>query len=750
MKNINFVITSDPQYPWTELTDNNASESDEDQQARSQQLITWQYNSINEYAASSNNKTVVLINGDITAFGHGWQREKMNELLGRLTSPYRYGLGNHDIENNYHDTYNNGAATDTMRGFYDYFVSLSLSHKSWDVSLTESKDTRIFNYTGSFNYSWDEGDFHFIQMNNFPGMTGYDFNKTIHSTDDRMLFMRWDEDLTWLKRVINAAISRNKYIIVNIHKPDTWPATALSSMRDFFANYKNNIKAIFCGHYHMQHGYRGDYTKYMGGHIPVFLSGSASQQTYLIMETDVVGLVLNIYLVKNNDWRNKSLIYQIPLKDSIRDVVIQPELNVGKNMTANSNSSVILQGSYEFPEQLFSITRSTVNANAYEIKRSDIGDNLLWDESKNPNLLFAATPGGNNTLWNIEPNPLTKNSVMASYVNNEKAIDVPESAAVNGAKLIVYPRHNYVNQRFFISESRLGEPVYIVSSLNSSKVISSRSENNDVIIYQKDNGPWQVFSFIRCDEKGSNVFQIENVYTGLILAWNAVTSKQVFFHRNEYKDEHYWVLEESGDGYIFANYKDRNLVLDVSDAKTDNGTVLQIIPRNGNKAQNFSMITHPTPPVVPVRYALSTSVYSSFVADDDILHDYFIQAELNSGLMATTYQRDEMKFTLVRARAKGFSVYQIRSNVSPTAVLSAQNDGVYLIENEFENSQFWHLHYYSGYRYIISSFSSPEKIWTLSFPSSDFSSGVIKLITRPGELDLMRNDLFTVYPRQII
>lgn len=296
MKNISFVITSDPQYPWTLNTDLGISESDSDKKANSEALIRDQYTSINNYVSDSKSRAVVLVNGDLTAFGHGSERSKIAELLNTLNSPWRWGLGNHDIQNNYLDTANNGAATDMMRMFIEHYNSLTLENKSWDVAIVNGSNH--VDYTGSFNYSWDEGDFHFMQLNNFPGMTGYDFNKTIITTDKRKVYMRWDSNLTWIKKSLAGAINRGKFVIINVHKPDQWPTEALNAMKNIFSEYKNHIKAIFSGHYHGRCGYQANYTQTMGGNIPVFLSGSASRRTYLIMETDPAGLNIHIYLVR--------------------------------------------------------------------------------------------------------------------------------------------------------------------------------------------------------------------------------------------------------------------------------------------------------------------------------------------------------------------------------------------------------------------------------------------------------------------
>ncbi|MCX8956965.1 hypothetical protein EHW65_06650 [Erwinia psidii] len=191
-----------------------------------------------------------------------------------------------------------------MRIFVGHYHSLSLNQKSWDI-VTDS-GYKYVNHIGSFNYSWDEGDFHLIQLHDYPGMTGYDYNKTIISSDERKLYMRWDKELTWLKKSIEGAVSRGKYIIVNIHQPDGWEKEALRAIRTLFYQYKDNIKAVFAGHHHILYGYYENILSGMGGNIPVFLFGSASQQTYLIMESDDADLNLFIFLIKKNNWQAKN------------------------------------------------------------------------------------------------------------------------------------------------------------------------------------------------------------------------------------------------------------------------------------------------------------------------------------------------------------------------------------------------------------------------------------------------------------
>jgi len=76
------IVTSDPQYPWTTRTDARLPESDAERDARSRALIEEQYRSIAAYRAARPGQDIpVFINGDLTAYGHGWQRDVMARLL---------------------------------------------------------------------------------------------------------------------------------------------------------------------------------------------------------------------------------------------------------------------------------------------------------------------------------------------------------------------------------------------------------------------------------------------------------------------------------------------------------------------------------------------------------------------------------------------------------------------------------------------------------------------------------------------
>ena len=91
-----FVFASDPQYPWTPASDYGEYESDAERNKESKALINEQYASIASYRNSLGGTGVpVMINGDMTAYGHGWQRKVLYPIIERhLHKNYYFGLGN--------------------------------------------------------------------------------------------------------------------------------------------------------------------------------------------------------------------------------------------------------------------------------------------------------------------------------------------------------------------------------------------------------------------------------------------------------------------------------------------------------------------------------------------------------------------------------------------------------------------------------------------------------------------------------
>ncbi|QHZ50946.1 putative mucin/carbohydrate-binding domain-containing protein [Paenibacillus larvae] len=149
---------------------------------------------------------------------------------------------------------------------------------------------------------------------------------------------------------------------------------------------------------------------------------------------------------------------------------------------------------------------------------------------------------------------------------------------------------NEIKVRTKQNEEELNE-VQIVTALNDKSVVDMSLETyGNVHLWEYHGGLNQKWRFIYDETK--DAYQIKSVYDkDLVLAWNAIpNSKQVFATPNQYKEEHYWLLEATGDGYYFVkNKKNPNLVLDVADSKTANGSEIIVYKQNNGKNQKFKL-----------------------------------------------------------------------------------------------------------------------------------------------------------------
>ena len=303
-----FVFASDPQYPWTPASDDGLEQSSGERDQQSQALIDQQYASIAEYRASKGGLGIpVMINGDMTAYGHKWQREVIHPLLKRhLQDNYYFGLGNHDYKNNIDDTFNNAAPRDSVLDLIEHHRErVDTLHLDYERNAIQDS------YTGSLAYSISFGQVRLIQLNNQPT-----YRTTITSGWAWPLerHLRFDivDSLGWLETQLKEAYAHGQTLLLNLHQPGEWQARSdeLERFRQMIERYQ--VAAVFAGHHHKEAGrwYR-DARHY--GTVPVFLSGSASQSTYLLAELVDDGRALTIKRVTQNDWMAATVLDELQL-----------------------------------------------------------------------------------------------------------------------------------------------------------------------------------------------------------------------------------------------------------------------------------------------------------------------------------------------------------------------------------------------------------------------------------------------------
>lgn len=432
-----FAITSDPQYPWTPCSDNSFNpscpEDDNTKYRVSEGLIREQYNDINNYMNSlpSDVNRAVLINGDVTAYGHNDpfhpQWSKMNTLMNTLSRPYYFGLGNHDLDN---DCYNQGCFKNSLNFLIEHVQKRGIPSNRFDYTKTFIGVGRGYRHAGSFAYSFDIGNICFIQLQ-YDDKWSREVGGSITGNIDTYSIY---PNVNWFENQLRMAKAEGKIIIVNIHN-------SINTLvyQDLIDQY--GVVACFSGHFHNSLGLSSSF-----GNALNFRSGSASQRTYLILEQYTDGL--EIYTVRNNDWgkrkweRTISISTQLPIFSgryqivtALNDSSVLDLNNMGNpnNVTLWSNNSGNNQ-KWDFnlngPTQAYSI-RSVSNPNLV----------LAWNDYQNSRNVFA-TPfisGYDEHLWVLERGDI--GFIFRNRKNRNLVLDVQNGNTSNGTNIQVHERH---------------------------------------------------------------------------------------------------------------------------------------------------------------------------------------------------------------------------------------------------------------------------------------------------------------------
>jgi hypothetical protein len=142
----------------------------------------------------------------------------------------------------------------------------------------------------SLSYSWEIGNVHFVQLNNF-----LTYRNVVDGYNIRSAY-------SWLIKDLDDAKRRRKTIILNLHKPCSVLTTAtvngecgssqvlgadgaiisdiylISEFKNLLTNYP--VSAIFTGHLHPSQGFR-QFQLSNGTLVPLFISGSQDFGTLL-------------------------------------------------------------------------------------------------------------------------------------------------------------------------------------------------------------------------------------------------------------------------------------------------------------------------------------------------------------------------------------------------------------------------------------------------------------------------------------
>jgi cytolysin (calcineurin-like family phosphatase) len=299
------VFASEPKYPSSEKSDNKEHESAADKEARSKWLIDAQYNSIADFRNQLGGAAAipVMINGNLTASGHPRERAYVHSVLqDKLNNLYDFGLGNHDYD------FNVAGCPDCAAGSVD-----DLKNRYWGKVATLDLAARASVFTktwyGSLAYSRDYGDVHLVQLHNEPT---YSVNFSTHSLFNTTAY-EITASLDWLERDLQRARAQGKIILLNLHQPFGWPVQEREIMRFSRMLEDYRVTAVFSADANKQNG-KYPTSNYVYGDTPLFMSGSATRQSWLSASFSPDRKHLTVNVIAGNDWRNPVASHTVPVK----------------------------------------------------------------------------------------------------------------------------------------------------------------------------------------------------------------------------------------------------------------------------------------------------------------------------------------------------------------------------------------------------------------------------------------------------
>lgn len=127
---------------------------------------------------------------------------------------------------------------------------------------------------------------------------------------------------------------------------------------------------------------------------------------------------------------------------------------------------------------------------------------------------------------------------------------------------------------------------YIVSNLTSSNVVTLDVKTGNVNLWEinrQNNQKWR-FEYNR----DKHAYKVINSHDGRVLTWTSNKDRNVVGWGSKNFDDQYWIFDEiSHNNYVIRNYRNRNMVLDVTESDTHNGTNIGVYEYKGSKNQTF-------------------------------------------------------------------------------------------------------------------------------------------------------------------
>lgn len=292
------LITGDTQYPRTPTSGDNPSEA-------KAQLLTY-FNAIDDFAKDKGAQFLgMIINGDITEYGHPGERSVMDDFFNNVSFNIWYGLGNHDYGYE-KDCWMERCNTGPLQSLVDDVISKHDNIIASDYLIKDINEfpTIVRHFKGSFAYSFRLAGIRFIQLNS-SDQYNFKIRDVFDASIARDVELDIQPSLAFAKKQLEAAYEAGEPSILLSHY------SHLSNFTEGHAA-RNLASAHFFGHWH------GDPRQVIEacGSLTYdrFLSGTGFEGSGLLLEIDKTNKQLKVYAFHNNNLDHFTLLTTTALR----------------------------------------------------------------------------------------------------------------------------------------------------------------------------------------------------------------------------------------------------------------------------------------------------------------------------------------------------------------------------------------------------------------------------------------------------
>lgn len=249
-----------------------------------------------------------IVNGDLTEFGRADTYSDYANVYKRNQVPVYEGLGNHDYANNVGDCHKDGCATEAVARMADELKRYSKVLNNFNMDVKDNMvglTTRSID--GSLSYSWDFGDVHYVQLQNYPT---YKVNLNHVAYGAGAIKANIKSSLDWLEKDLLEADKRGKVTILNFHDGNEHFYDGSTRVeKERFKNMinKSDVIAVFVGHTHSQN-YSNNHNDSIYGNVPVYTAGALFNGDYYLLDVKGKDILVGALNVLNNTHRGLGYI----------------------------------------------------------------------------------------------------------------------------------------------------------------------------------------------------------------------------------------------------------------------------------------------------------------------------------------------------------------------------------------------------------------------------------------------------------